>query len=106
MRVIYSGRRTSRTTQLIEACARAEANGEVSYIVCGNHDQAYAIHQKAKEMGKWIGFPLTYDEFLSRRYAGQNIKNFFIDNADHLLQQLSYVSIRVVTMEKRENDDY
>lgn len=102
MRVICSGRKTSRTTQLIELCAAAEARKEVSYIVCHNHEQAYAIAQKAKELGLFIGFPLTYDEFLHGSY-GRNIANIFIDNVDFLLRRLTPCHIAAVTIIKTDD---
>lgn len=85
MRVIARTRQTGRTTELIELCAAAEARGEVSYIVCHTYHEAYRIAQKAQEKGLNIGFPLTFDEFIRHDFAGQNIHNFFIDNAEWLL---------------------
>lgn len=102
MRVICSGRKTSRTTQLIEMCAEAEKRGEASYIVCHSHEEAYRIAQKAKELNLFIGFPLIYDEFLSREYYGNGIKNFFIDNADKLLQTLTPVHIGAIVVERND----
>lgn len=103
--IIYSGRRTGRTQHLINMAAEAEENGEVCYIVCGTHDQAYQIAQRAKEQGLSIGFPLTYHEFMMHQYAGQNIDKFFIDNADHLLQMIAGGKIEAITLEKRESDN-
>jgi hypothetical protein len=106
MRVILSGRKTSRTTQLIELCAETERNGKISYIVCHSHEAAYAIKQKAMEMNLDIRFPITFAEFMSGLYAGQRIKNFFFDNADMFLQSLTPVHIAAVVFEKeKENED-
>lgn len=87
--VIVDGRQTGRTTKLIKLCAEAEANGEVSYIVCLSHTEAYRIAQQAKSMGLSMGFPITYDEFI--RSAGHRsfIKNFYMDNVEFLLQMLA-----------------
>lgn len=104
MRVIYSRRKTSRTTQLIELCAEAEARGEASYIICRDSTEAQRIFKKAHEMDLYIGFPITYDEFLHRKYAGNNIKHFFIDNADWLLQHLTPVHIAAIVILKDDDE--
>lgn len=100
MRVIASGRKTSRTTRLIEMAAEFERKGEVSYIVCGTHDQAYRIAQKAKELDFSISFPITYEEFRNLSVSsGRNIKHLLIDNADHFLQSLTPVHIAAIVVE-------
>jgi hypothetical protein len=104
MKIIMAGRKTGKTSLLINLAAEAEAKGEVCYIVCRSHEQAYRIAQRAKEQGLNIGFPITFDEFIGNRYARNNIEKFFIDNADHLLQALTNVEIAAITVE-REPDD-
>jgi hypothetical protein len=86
-------------------CAEAEARGEVSYIVCATPYSAYGIANRAKEMGLTIGFPITFAEFREGQYYGQRVKNFYIDNADYLLQSMTIVPIRAIVLEKRENDE-
>lgn len=49
---IIGNRQTGRTQQLINMCAEAEKRGEMSYIVCHNHSEAYRISKQAEEMGK------------------------------------------------------
>src|SRR3954471_17018905 len=106
MKVIYSPRKSSRTTRLIEMCAEKERLGELSYIVVENHRQAWAIAQKAQEMGLTIGFPITFYEFMRREWNGVHIKHFFIDNADHMLAALAApVNIEAVVFEKQEGDE-
>ena len=99
MKVIVGKRRTGRTDELIRLCAEAEACGEVSYIVVANYPEARRISERAKEFGLQIGFPLTRDEFLHSRYAGTNIRNLYLDNADSLLQSLTPVRIQAVVLE-------
>lgn len=100
MLIIASGRKTSRTTQLIEMSAEAEQQGKVNYIIVANPEQAYSVAKKAKELNLNIGFPITYDEFLNHKYFGKNIDHFLIDNADHLLQKLTSVPIKAIVVEK------
>lgn len=100
MRVIIRPRGTGRTEELIRVCAEAEAKGEVSYIVCSSQEEAHRIFQRSQELKLTIGFPVTSYEFFNHKYHAPHIKNFFIDNADYLLQSLTPVHISVVTMEE------
>lgn len=103
MRIIASGRKTSRTTRLIEMCAELEAKGEISYIVCKNQEQAYAIAKKAKELNLVIGFPISYDEFMRYEYSSRSVRHFLIDNADHFLESLTPVNIAAIVVESDGN---
>ena len=94
MKVICNGRGTGKTTELIEM-----ASGEPYYLVCATHRDAYWIAEKAKEMGKDILFPLTFDEFLSHAYYGKNVGGFLIDNVDLLVQYISRdVEVKAITV--------
>jgi len=97
--VITGGRQSGRTTRLIELCAEAEAKGEVSYIVCQSHSECYRIAKLAETMELRIAFPISYDEFRSIG-QGHFIKNFYIDNADTLLEWLAGpVSVKAITVQ-------
>jgi hypothetical protein len=98
--VILRLRRTGRTQQLILLCSEAEKRGEISYIVCSDQQEARRIFDVANELESPVAFPITYQEFLSGQYAGKNIQNFYIDNADRFLQSMTDVPIRAVTMER------
>lgn len=98
MRVIASGRKTSRTTRLIEMSAELVAKGEINYIVVGKHEEAYRIAQKAKEMNLNIGFPITYAELLNDTLRGSFTQKILIDNADHFLQYLVGPTIEVAAI--------
>ena len=102
MKVILRPRQTGRTEELIRLCAEAEERGEVSYIICNSHEEAYRISQLAEELKLKIGFPITTVEFIERRYSARNIKNFYFDNADHFLQAMTNVPIQAITMEQKE----
>ena len=99
MKVILRHRHTGRTQELILLCSQAEKRGEVSYLVCSGHREARRIFQEAHELESPIAFPITFDEFLGGRFAERNIDNLFIDNVDYLLQAMTRVPIRAVTME-------
>lgn len=104
MKVILRQRQTGRTQDLILLCSQAEKRGEVSYIVCSNQKEARRIFEVAESLESPIAFPITYDEFFNRQYAAMNIHNFFIDNADQLLQYFTVVTIQAVTMELEKSD--
>lgn len=104
MKVILRHRHTGRTQDLILMCSQAEKRGEVSYIVCAGQSEAHRIFHEAQTLESPIAFPITYDEFKNREYAGYNIKNFYIDNADHFLQSLTTVPIQAVTMEEQSEN--
>lgn len=103
MKVILRHRKTGRTQDLILMCSKAEKRGEISYIVCASQEEARRIFEEAEALESPIAFPITYYEFRAQQYAGRNIQNFFIDNADHFLQSLTTVPIRAVTMEQTED---
>jgi hypothetical protein len=81
-------------------CAAAEKLGEVSYIVCLDQPEARRIFERAHELDLVIGFPITLNEFLKHEYYARTIKNFYIDNADHLLRSLTPVTIQAIVMEE------
>lgn len=88
MKVIASGRRTGKTTELIKMCAEAEAKGETSYIICHSNREAFKIHEQAKSMQLKIGFPITVDELLIGGLTGSSVKNLYIDNAEYIIGKL------------------
>lgn len=104
MKVILRHRHTGRTQELILLCSQAEQRGEVSYIVCSGHREARRLHREAHELEAPIAFPITFDEFLAGRFAEHNIDNLFIDNADQLLQIMTRVPIRAVTIELERSE--
>lgn len=86
---------SGKTTQLIKISAETGA-----YIVCLNMDEAARIQHQSQQMNLKIPFPITFDEFISRKYYGAGIKGFLIDNIEMLLQSMSNVPILAITMSK------
>src|SRR4051812_36032278 len=84
MEIIASGRRTGKTTRLIQKCADAEENGEMVYIVCHDHAAARDIVNRAREMGVIIRYPLTYEEMRNSHGMNRKIK-LMIDNVDYFI---------------------
>lgn len=106
MKVIAGKRQTGRTTALIRLAAEAEARGEVSYIVCHSHNEAYRVSKLAQELELVIGFPLTYYELLQGAFYGKNIKHFFIDNVEMLISKLCPgVDVAAITITTTEDEE-
>ena len=93
MRVIYKKRASGKTTELIKLSVDAK---DSYYIVCRSHKEARRICEQAKEMGLHIPFPLTYAEFLGKKYYTRGIKGFLIDDVDALLSYMSSVPIYAI----------
>lgn len=97
MQIIVSGRRSGKTTKLIKLCA--EKGG---LIVCANVQRVESIAKMAREMGLKIPQPITFDELRERQYYGTGVKQFYIDDAEYLLQYLTPVPIVAITMSKED----
>jgi len=83
-----------KTSELIRM---THNNGK--YIVCHNHKEAYRIAEVARESKFNIQFPLTYQEFVNRRYSG-GIPALLIDNVDALIQYMAKVKVEAITIDK------
>lgn len=92
MRLIAGGRRTGKTSELIKYAAANNA-----YIVCRSVSMCKEIASMAHDMNLVISFPLTYQEFLEKKYYGKFIHSFCIDDIDLFLQSLTNVPIEMVT---------
>ena len=84
MKAILLPRLAGKTTQLIQMSAETKF-----YMVVHTKTEAARVFVAAHEMGLSIPLPLTFGEFLDKRYYGKSIKGFLIDNAELLLQQLA-----------------
>lgn len=91
---------------LIDLCHEANKNGERAYMVCSSHAEAERVANLADELGKPISFRvITFGEFVNRRFAGQHITQFYIDNIEMLLQYISSVPIAAISINKDESDE-
>lgn len=84
MKIIYKKRRAGKTTELINIAA----NG-FYYIICTTTEEAGRVARQAEELGKDIPMPISFDEFVNKRFNPAGIKGFLIDNADLLLQHIA-----------------
>lgn len=90
---IVGGRQQGKTTALIDL-----AHEHGGYIVVRSKSMAGEVADMARKMERNIAFPLTYEEFLNKRYYGKGISKFWIDDADALLQSLTSVPIEGITL--------
>lgn len=98
MQIITGGGGCGKTTELIRLCAR-----HGGYIVTRNQILAIDIQQHAIKLGLNIPLPITYSEFLSGKYCGKNIKNFYIDDVDVMISQFANgVNINAVTFSSEQ----
>ena len=75
-KIIFSNRRTGRTTRLIEKCTKYN----YALIVCPTITRARHVFEMARNMGKKIPMPITFLEFVEGRFYGKNIDAFLIDD--------------------------
>lgn len=90
--LIIRPRQGGKTLEMIRRCYE-----EGGYIVCINHAEAYRIHQLAQEMGTPVPFPLLPDEWVRGRYYTPNVRQFWFDNLDLIIQSLSRVPVAGAT---------
>jgi len=93
MEIIIKPRGGGKTTELIKM-----AHERGGYIVCRNFTEAQRIYDEARKMELYILFPLAYNEFIDSAYHGSNVREFYIDDAQVLLQQLTAVNIKAITL--------
>jgi len=82
MEAIVQDRYTGKTTELIKRSAKSQ-----NYIVCRN---PHHVADEARKLDLKIPFPLSYDEWIERKYFGRNITGFLIDDIDAMLNYMSY----------------
>lgn len=80
---------TGKTNGLIRKSHLAALKGKAVYLVCPTKMEARRVYQRARDTGMDIFLPLSYPEFVEKRYTAKHIDGFLIDNVDHLLQWLS-----------------
>ena len=50
-----------------------------------------------------IPFPITWAEFVEKRYYGRGINSFMIDNLDLCIQQMTDVEIKTISINGMSN---
>ncbi len=83
--MILGGRRTGKTTQLINLSAE---NGR--YILVRNMQEASQIAKLANELGVNIPYPITVQEIVVGKLEGSSVlrDGLYVDNALDVLEQI------------------
>jgi hypothetical protein len=100
--LIIRPRQSGKTTKLIQLAAKEE----YGLIVTNNKMQAKRVFELAQKLHLKIPMPITYDEFINRKYAGMNVSALFIDNAEILLQMMAKAPIKAITMSNSDPDGF
>jgi len=93
MRVIALRRREGKTTKLIEA-----ADNYNGYLVVCHRAEVRRVMLEAQKLGKKINQPITFDDFVNKRYHLLGVKKFHIDNLDLLVRYISQVPIETISI--------
>lgn len=93
MKIITLPRQAGKTTELIKLCAEEKA-----YIVCPTLSDCENIFALSKKLDINIPFPISWHEFISKRYHAPGIKKFLIDDLDRCIQMLSSLPIKAVSL--------
>jgi hypothetical protein len=93
MKKIVGDRGSGKTTHLIKESAET-----FYYIVCLDATEVDMIIRMARRLKLDIPHPLTYEEFLERRYSPYGVKGLLIDNVDRLVRYISMVTVYTITL--------
>ncbi len=93
MKIIVKRKGEGKTRALIRMADRC--NG---FIVVTNTEEAHTVSKMASEMKCSIRFPLTFNEFIHRRYVQGANEKIYIDNLDRCLQQFTTCKIEAATI--------
>lgn len=83
MKILSMDRGLGKTRKLIEM-----AHNKDAYIVCLNRQRVKCVYKMANNLGKNILFPLTLDEYISRKAVGMHHFEFLLDDADDMVYTL------------------
>jgi len=75
------------------------------YIVCFDKKEARRILALSIQRKTQINFPITYQEFIEKEYYAKGIDGFLIDNLEDLIQKISDVKIKAITMTVEKKND-
>ena len=103
MKLILRSRGLGKTTELIKKSAKLLKEGCRNFIVVSTQNEAVRVAEVARDLNLNIPFPLTFNEFMTGQY--HNVSVLLIDQADHLIQEISRVPIVWATMDYDLDDD-
>lgn len=92
MKVIAQPRQSGKTTELIRESAERFA-----YIVCIDRREADRVAAEARAMKLDIPFPITWEDFLGKKYFAPGIRGFLFDNLDIMIERMAGVPVHTAT---------
>ena len=96
MEIIYKERGKGKTFELIKMASENNL-----YIVARDMKTVDYIFNLARNHNLSIPYPLTYNEFFNKQYYGKRIEGFLIDDAEMLLQYLTNIPIKGISITKK-----
>lgn len=93
MELVVKPRQAGKSEDILQIAAR-----EFSYIVCPTRDDVARLWARARRQEINIPMPITWDEFVSRRYNGRGIRGFVIDDLDRCVQDMTTVTVKAVSL--------
>ncbi len=103
MKIIYRGRQTGKTAELIKMSAETH-----NHIVCFTKREAQNTFNLAMKMGLRIPFPMTFENLKNGSYHARGIKGILIDNVDLIIPSMCPdlpVNAITLTSDEGENDN-
>lgn len=100
MELILGESMSGKTTKLIDLVVEANLNGDESFLVVRDRQAAFLATQisKVKHSFGSFPFPLTYNEFLSRKYNDLRVNSFFVDDLDNLIEYMIPAKIAAASL--------
>lgn len=96
MEIIFRARQEGKTFDLIK---KSYVGGFT--IVCPDRNNCNRILQQASIMGLTIPQPITFVDFLERKFLSQRIKGFLIDDSEKIFQYVAaHIPVLAITITK------
>ncbi len=98
MKVYLRPKQSGKTEIAIRA-----SHDKWAYIICPKRYDCERIYKMAKEMNIDIPYPISWLDFVEKRYRGKGIKDFVIDDLDRCIQESIAEHIHLVTFNQSED---
>lgn len=99
-KIIYQGRRTGKTTQIIK-----EASKNNMYILVSNMRQAEEMFKQARKMNTPILYPITVNEWKNGKVAWRvKRQGILVDEGKVVLEELLETSVHMMSISKEDDE--
>jgi hypothetical protein len=93
MLVIAENRGRGKTTELAMIAAE-----DGLYMVCPDMAAARQAARAARDRGLRMNYPITWDDFVTRRYYAPGVQGFVIDDLDRCVQSMTARPVRAIAL--------